>query len=142
MSTGQPLLGIQATSCLGEAAPRNQVRLRSQPPDFTVSSRQSQTAPPDLAKLMPSSYLVADEVPLLLAVILSQQPGLVRRQVHGALRREAELTPGRQGSSRAPSDPWIGKQRHPGGRDFSCLPTVTVKLGYTIFSKLKDMESI
>jgi hypothetical protein len=137
--TGQPLMGIQATSYLSQAAPRNQGSLHcaksagscqhsSQPFGLTVLSRQTQTAPPDLAKLipsscqahtklipssylvmpssyqaytklipghtklMPSSYLVTDQIPLLLVVILSQQPGLVRRQVHRALRRESELT--------------------------------------------------
>lgn len=43
------------------------------------------------AKLIPSSYLVTDQIPLLLVVILSQQPGLVRRQVHRTLRRDSEL---------------------------------------------------
>lgn len=35
-------------------------------------------------------YLVTDQIPLLLIVILPQKPGLVGRQVHGALRREPE----------------------------------------------------
>lgn len=59
---------------------------------LTVLSRQTQTVPPDLTKLMPSSYLVTDQIPLLFVVILPQQPGLVRRQVHRTLRRESELT--------------------------------------------------
>lgn len=37
-------------------------------------------------------YLVTDQIPLLLIVILPQEPGLVGRQVHGALRREPEST--------------------------------------------------
>lgn len=35
-------------------------------------------------------YLVANEVPFLLVVILSEETSLVRREVHGALRRGAE----------------------------------------------------
>jgi hypothetical protein len=40
--------------------------------------------------LFPSPYLVTDQIPFLLIVILPQKPGLVRRQIHGALRKEPE----------------------------------------------------
>lgn len=36
------------------------------------------------------SYLVANKVPFLLVVVLPQETGLVRREVHRTLRRKAE----------------------------------------------------
>lgn len=43
---------------------------------------------PHLPALPQIPYLVTDQIPLLLIVVLPQEPGLVRGQVHGALRRE------------------------------------------------------
>lgn len=43
---------------------------------------------PHLPALPQTPYLVTDQIPLLLIVVLPQEPGLVRGQVHGALRRE------------------------------------------------------
>lgn len=47
----------------------------------------SDTTPNSLPQ---APYLVTDQIPLLLIVILPQEPGLVGGQVHGALRREPE----------------------------------------------------
>lgn len=52
----------------------------------------AQGTTPHLPPLSETPYLVTDQIPLLLIVILPQKPGLVWRQVHGALRREPEST--------------------------------------------------
>lgn len=46
-------------------------------------------APNEVCAISPQPpHLVTDELPLLLIVILSQQPGFVRRQVHRILQGE------------------------------------------------------
>lgn len=58
-------------------------------PLFLLPVQPKTQAP--LPALPPTLYLVTDQIPLLLIVVLPQEPGLVRREVHGALRREPEL---------------------------------------------------
>lgn len=71
-------------------------------------------------------YLVADELPLLLVVVLPQQPGFVGRQVHRILQGEKESQREGPQRARAREESDTGKPRQRGCGCSNCFMGIPV----------------